>query len=41
MRFETMRAEQARDLLRTGNRPVTKKADPADGGLEFRSTEAD
>lgn len=41
LRFETMRAEIARDLLVTGNRPVASEAAAKGFGLEFSSTSAD
>ncbi|HTN13869.1 MAG TPA: SDR family oxidoreductase [Sphingomonadaceae bacterium] len=37
--FESMRAEMARNLLATGNRPVVRAEDAQDFGLEFGSTE--
>lgn len=40
VKFETMRAEMARNLLVTGNRPVVGNADAGDFGLDFTSTEA-
>jgi NAD(P)-dependent dehydrogenase (short-subunit alcohol dehydrogenase family) len=41
VRFETMRAEMAKDLLMTGNRPVVKDVGSVDFGLDFSSSEAD
>jgi hypothetical protein len=41
VRFETMRAEMARDLLVTGNRPVVQDAGSVDFGLDFSSSNAD
>lgn len=41
VKFESMRAEMAKDLLRTGNRPVVKGADAGNFGVDFTSTEAD
>ena len=41
VRFETMRAEMAKNLLATGNRPVVKGADAGNFGVDFTSTEAD
>ncbi len=39
--FETMRAEMAKNLLVTGNRPVVTEVEPDDFGLGFRSSKAD
>ena len=41
VKFETMRAAMAKDLLVTGNRPVVKETGPNDFGLGFRSSNAD
>lgn len=40
VKFESMRAEMAKNLLVTGNRPVVSGADAGDFGLDFTSTEA-
>ena len=39
VRFETMRAEIARNLLATGNRPVVKEDEAKSGGLTFGSSD--
>jgi NAD(P)-dependent dehydrogenase (short-subunit alcohol dehydrogenase family) len=39
--FESMRAEMAKNLLVTGDRPVVKGEDAGDFGLGFRSSNAD
>lgn len=40
-KFETMRAELAENLLRTGNRPVAQEADAGDLELGFRTSRID
>ena len=41
VRFETMRAELAKNLMATGNRPVVKDGEAGSFGLDFTSSERD